>query len=58
MAIGGPRRTGNIGRAGKRIGAIGKATTCVGSSLVVDQDRVKTLYPTTTTAAPTTTTTG
>ncbi len=44
-------RIGNIGRPTKRTGPIGSPTTHYGSSQTVDQDKIKTEYPTTTTGA-------
>lgn len=55
--IGGPKRIGNIGSGRSRRGGIGNPGTTVGSSLVLNQNKAASLYPTTTTAAPTTTTT-
>lgn len=47
--IGKASRVGNIGNRGKRRGSIGKPGTTYGSSLTLDQDRIKGKYPTTST---------
>jgi hypothetical protein len=49
--IGRASRVGNIGRSAKRRGGIGSPSTTYGSSQTINDDKIKTEYPTSTTTA-------